>query len=117
MNSWFGKRNSSSGPDVGYGSVGGASRFFPTFRYQAKAPTSERPKVNGTAHPTVKSLNLTRWLCKLITPPNGVILDPFCGTGTTGEAARAEGFRAILIDSDPQSIAWSVARLSGAPVS
>ena len=100
-----------------YGDSGSPARFFPTFRYQAKAPTSERPKVNGTAHPTVKSLNLTRWLCKLITPPNGVILDPFCGTGTTGEAARAEGFRAILIDSDPQSIAWSVARLSGAPVS
>jgi hypothetical protein len=74
---------------------GGASRFFPTFRYQAKAPTKERPKVDGTAHPTVKPLALIRWLVRLVTPPGGVVLDPFLGSGTTAEAAVLEGFDAI----------------------
>jgi DNA modification methylase len=73
--------------------AGGASRFFPTFRYEAKAPTRERPKVDGVAHPTVKPLALMRWLCRLVTPPGGTILDPFLGSGTTAEAAELEGFR------------------------
>lgn len=55
----------------GYGDTGGASRFFPTFRYEAKAPTSERPKVNGVAHPTVKPVDLCRWLVRLVTPQIG----------------------------------------------
>ena len=42
-------------------------------------------------HPTVKSVALMRWLCRLITPPGGVVLDPFAGSGTTGVAALAEG--------------------------
>jgi site-specific DNA-methyltransferase (adenine-specific) len=46
-------------------------------------------------HPTVKPLKLMRWLCKLITPPEGVILDPFCGSGTTVAAATLEGFDSI----------------------
>jgi hypothetical protein len=78
--------------------TGGASRFFPAFRYQAKAPTRERPKVNGEAHPTVKPLDLMRWLVRLVTPPGGVVLDPFAGSGTTGEACAHEGLRAILIE-------------------
>jgi site-specific DNA-methyltransferase (adenine-specific) len=90
---------------------GGASRFFPVFRYQAKAPTSERPKIDGKSHNTVKSLALMRWLIRLITPPDGTVLDMFAGSGSTGEAARAEGMSAILIDSDPDSIAWSIQRL------
>lgn len=85
---------------------GGASRFFPTFRYQAKAPTRERPfhvaeDGTKTAHPTVKPLALMRWLVKLVTPPNGWVLDPFTGSGTTIEAAVAEGFRPIGIERDP----------------
>jgi hypothetical protein len=96
---------------IGYGDNGGASRFFHTFRYQAKAPTSERPKLEGKAHPTVKSLALMRWLVRLITPPGGIVLDMFAGSGSTGEAARAEGMSAILIDNDPDSIAWSIQRL------
>jgi DNA modification methylase len=90
----------------------GASRFFPVFRYQAKAPKKERPAVDGVKnHPTVKPLALMRWLVRLVTPPGGVVLDPFCGTGTTLEAARLEGFRSIGIDSDPDSIALSRERL------
>jgi len=49
-------------------------------------------------HPTVKPIALMRYLCRLITPPNGLILDPFCGSGTTGVAADREGFRSVLIE-------------------
>ena len=45
------------------------------------------------AHPTVKPLTLMSWLCRLVTPPNGLIVDPFLGSGSTAEAAVAEGFR------------------------
>lgn len=67
------------------------------FFYCAKASTKER---NGSKHPTVKPLALMRYLCRLITPPNGTILDPFAGSGTTGEAAQLEGFNAILIEQN-----------------
>ena len=43
-----------------------------------------------------------QWLCRLVTPPGGTVLDPFAGTGTTGEAAFREGFRAVLIEREPQ---------------
>jgi DNA modification methylase len=52
-------------------------------------------------HPTVKPTALMRYLCRLITPPNGLILDPFAGSGSTGKAAAIEGFRTILIEVDP----------------
>ena len=78
---------------------GGASRFFPVFRYQAKAPTRERPRLSdGTAHPTVKPVHLMRWLVRLLTPPGGTVLDPFAGSGTTLEAAALEGFTAIGVE-------------------
>jgi len=83
-----------------YGDSGGASRFFPTFKYQAKAPSKERPKVDGVVHPTVKPLALVRWLVRLVTPPGGWVLDPFAGSGTTGEAAYLEGFRCLLIERE-----------------
>lgn len=77
-------------------SEGGASRFF----YVAKAPKSERPVVDGTAHPTVKPLALMRWLVRMVTPPNGTVLDPFAGSGTTLEAAMLEGFNAVGIERE-----------------
>jgi hypothetical protein len=87
-----------------YADAGGASRFYPVFRYQAKAPAAERPRLDdGTAHPTVKPLGLMCWLARLITPPGGTILDLFAGTGVTAEAAIIEGFRCILIEADPAS--------------
>lgn len=52
-------------------------------------------------HPTVKPIDLMRYLCRLVTPPGGVVLDPFAGSGSTLLAARAEGFRAIGIELDP----------------
>jgi len=94
-----------------YADSGGPSRFFPTFKYQAKAPTKERPKVDGVAHPTVKPLELMKWLVRLVTPPGGVTLDPFAGSGTSGEAAIAEGFRSILIERDPTYLPLIVKRL------
>lgn len=73
---------------------GGASRFF----YVAKAPKRERPEVNGVKHATVKPLTLMRYLVRMVTPPNGIVLDPFAGSGTTIEAALIEGFNPIGIE-------------------
>ncbi len=108
-----------------YGDTGGASRFF----FCAKADRAERDaglagfperplhwssgdanpgsfQAEGTRkaarndHPCVKPLDLMRWLCRLVTPPGGTILDPFCGSGSTLVAAAMEGFHSVGIDSD-----------------
>jgi site-specific DNA-methyltransferase (adenine-specific) len=92
---------------MGHNDSGGASRFF----YVAKAPAKERPKVDGTAHPTVKPLTLMRWLCRLVTPPDGVILEPFAGSGTTVEAALMEGFRVVAIEREADYLPLIQARL------
>jgi hypothetical protein len=85
-------------------SSGGASRFYPVFRYQAKAPASERPRLeDGTAHETVKPLGLISWAVRLITPPGGTVLDMFGGSGPVAEACIIEGFRCVIIEKDPQS--------------
>lgn len=75
----------------------GASRFF----YTAKADSSERPNVDGVQHPTVKPLDLMQWLVRLVTPPGGVVLEPFAGSGTTVEACLREGFDCIAIEREP----------------
>lgn len=77
------------------GSTGGAARFF----YAAKADSDDRL---GSNHPTVKPLDLMQYLVRLVTPPGGLVLDPFAGTGTTGEAAWREGMRAVLIEREPE---------------
>jgi hypothetical protein len=74
----------------------GASRFF----YTAKADATERVRIDGTAHPTVKPLALMRWLVRLVTPPGGTVLEPFAGSGTTVEACILEGFRCIAIERE-----------------
>lgn len=89
----------------------GASRFFPVFRYQAKAPTRERPKVDGFEHPTVKPLELMRWLVRLVTPPGGTVLDPFAGSGTTAEAALLEGLDVIAVERERDYYRLTFARL------
>jgi DNA modification methylase len=95
------------------GDSGGASRFFPVFRYEGKAPASERPRgEDGTAHATVKPLALMRWLVRLATQPGGVVLDPFLGSGTTAEACVIEGFRCIGIERDESHLPLIKARLS-----
>ena len=88
--------------------TGGASRFF----YVAKAPTSERPRVGGIAHPTVKPLDLMRWLVRLVTPPGGTVLEPFAGSGTTAEACALEGFRCIAIEREADYLPLVVQRLT-----
>lgn len=80
-------------PGAFHADTGSAARFF----YSSKASTHDRV---ASRHPTVKPLNLMQWLCRLVTPPGGVVLDPFAGSGTTGEAAWREGFRAMLIERE-----------------
>jgi len=65
--------------------------------YSAKADSEDRI---GSKHPTVKPIDLMQYLVRLVTPPGGTVLDPFAGTGTTGEAAWREGFDAILIERE-----------------
>lgn len=62
-------------------------------------------------HPTVKPTDLMRWLCRLVTPPGGLILDPFTGSGSTGRGAIAEGFRFVGIELDPDYAAIAEARI------
>lgn len=76
------------------------------FRYQAKASRRERnlglPDGMTSNHPTVKPIALMRYLVRLVTPPGGVVLDPFTGSGTTGCAAVLEGIRFIGIEQDAE---------------
>lgn len=65
----------------------------------------------GNHHPTVKPTALMRHLIKLVTPPNGVVLDPFMGSGSTGKAAALDGFSFIGIDLDPEYVAIAKARI------
>lgn len=95
-----------------YGDEGGASRFFPTFKYQAKAPQDERPTVDGIAHATVKPLDLMRWLVRLVTPAGGVVLEPFAGSGTTAEACIHEHMKCIAIEREADYLPLIVSRLT-----
>jgi DNA modification methylase len=88
--------------------LGDESRFF----YTAKASTHERPRVDGTGHPTVKPLDLMRYLVRLVTPPGGIVLEPFAGSGTTLEACIVEGFTCIGIERDPSYLDLIVQRVS-----
>lgn len=88
---------------------GGAARIF----YSAKADADDRL---GSKHPTVKPVELMRWLVRLVTPPGGVVLDPFAGSGSTGVAAVAEGFQAVLIEQSAEyagDIRRRLSRLTG----
>ena len=88
--------------------TGGASRFM----YVAKADASERVRVDGIAHPTVKPLALMRWLVRLVTPPGGTVLEPFAGSGTTVEACLLEGFRCVAIEREADYLPLIVQRIN-----
>lgn len=88
------------------------SRYFPTFHYEAKASTAERPVVNGLAHPTVKPLALIRWLVRLVTAPGGIVLDPFAGSGTTAEACLLEDLGCITIEKHRPYVPLIEARMA-----
>ena len=85
-------RNGHAGPS------GSAARFF----YSAKADASDRL---GSKHPTVKPVDLMVYLCRLVTPPGGTVLDPFAGSGTTGMACLREGFNAVLVEREAEYVA------------
>ena len=89
---------------------GSAARFF----YCAKADRADRNEggANNT-HPTVKPTDLMRWLCRLITPPGGTVLDPFMGSGSTLKAAELEGFSAIGIELEAEYIEIARRRIAG----
>lgn len=85
-----------------------AARFF----YAAKTSKSDRGADN--IHPTVKPTDLMRYLCRLVTPPGGLVLDPFTGSGSTGKAAVLEGFRFVGCELSPEYIEIARARISSA---
>jgi len=116
-----------------YLDTGSAARFF----YCAKASRDDRDEGCGAfelkaagglsgrndgtlgsitqsrnPHPTVKPTDLMRYLCRLITPPGGIVLDPFMGSGSTGKAAMAEGFRFVGIEREAEYIEIARARIS-----
>jgi DNA modification methylase len=118
---------------TGFNDLGSASRFF----YCAKASKSERNKglegfeekagirtnapreneevknpVNKNHHPTVKPISLMRYLCRLVTPKGGTVLDPFMGSGTTGIGAKLEGFDFIGIEREAEYIKIAEARIN-----
>ena len=86
--------------------LGDADRFF----YCAKTSRKDRGEAN--THPTVKPTDLMAYLCRLVTPPGGVVLDPFMGSGSTGKAAMREGFRFIGIEMDADYLAIAEARIA-----
>jgi site-specific DNA-methyltransferase (adenine-specific) len=90
---------------------GSAARFF----YCAKA--SKRDRGEGNTHPTVKPTDLMRYLCRLVTPPGGIVLDPFMGSGSTGKAAILEKFQFIGIEQEAEYLAIAEARIKAtAPI-
>jgi DNA modification methylase len=133
----YGKgRDEREARDPGFGDSGSAARFF----YCAKASKADRDegcaglplRKAGTCggeeddlsegkkkvhpsrnhHPTVKPTDLMRYLCRLVTPPGGVVLDPFSGSGSTGKAATLEGFRFIGIDREAEYVEIAKARIA-----
>lgn len=87
------------------------SRKFPIFRFDHKPGAAERPRAFGMSHSTVKPLALMRWLITLVTPPHGVVLEPFAGSGTTVEAAVSDGYRVLCIEKDASYVSLVQSRL------
>ncbi len=75
-------------------------------------PREMNPRPRGNHHPTVKPTDLMRYLCRLVTPPGGVVLDPFTGSGSTGKAAILEGFRFIGIEREAEYVEIAKARIA-----
>ena len=85
---------------------GSAARFF----YCPKVSKNERGEEN--IHPTVKPIELMKYLCRLVTPKAGTVLDPFMGSGTTGMAAKDEGFEFIGIEKEKEYFEIAEARIN-----
>ena len=93
-------------PDEGYGTIQQpkADRQSPRENWE--------PHASANVHPTVKPIALMRWLCRLVTPPGGTILDPFTGSGSTGCAAVLEGFEFIGCEREAEYVAIAEARIA-----
>ena len=106
---WNKHNNVDSGLMPAYGDDGSASRYF----YCAKTSKAERNQ--GTekknVHPTVKPIKLMKYLCRLITPKGGTILDPFMGSGSTGMAAKEENFDFVGIEKEEEYFNIATARI------
>lgn len=100
---WGMNKNSPDSATLADAGTGSAARFF----YCAKASKADRE--TGNKHPTVKPTDLMRYLCRLVTPADGVVLDPFMGSGSTGKAAALEGFRFLGVDSDTEHGYFNIA--------
>lgn len=101
--------NNSNNKTRGVKDSGSAARFF----YTAKASKSDRNEgltIKNT-HATVKPTSLMQYLCRLITPPDGIVLDPFMGSGSTGKACMLEGFRFIGIEMEEEYVVIARARI------
>lgn len=91
-----------------FGDSGSAARFF----YCAKASKTDRNEgLEVNTHPTVKPTSLMRWLVRLVTPPDGIVLDPFMGSGSTGKAAMLEQFNFIGMELDEKYMEIAEARI------
>jgi DNA modification methylase len=106
----YGEENRPEGtPMLSYGDSGSVSRYF----YCAKASSSERDEgLNGKTnnHPTVKPVELMKYLCRLVTPKGGTVLDPYMGSGSTGKGAILEGFNFIGMEREPEFLEIAKAR-------
>jgi site-specific DNA-methyltransferase (adenine-specific) len=81
-----------------------------------KSPRAGAGRTGGARnhHPTVKSVALMRWLIRLVTPPGGIVLDPFMGSGSTGVAALAEGMKFIGIEREAEYVEIARRRIAAA---
>jgi DNA modification methylase len=91
----------------------GSTQEYGTIRTNRGAGYDETSKACNH-HPTVKPTSLMRYLCRLVTPPNGIILDPFMGSGSTGKAAMLEGFNFIGIDTEIEYVEIAARRIEHA---
>lgn len=97
--------------EKGCGELPTQSRGEDVLQYHNGVKREDRPI--GNYHPTVKPTNLMRWLVRLVTPKDGVILEPFCGSGTTLLAAELEGFNCTAIEREPKYCDIIRARFGG----
>lgn len=97
--------------DRNEGTGAGGDAAVSTNATMRKIETADWTARNGNHHPTVKPTDLMAYLLRLVTPPGGLALDPFMGSGSTGKAAMREGFRFIGIELDPDYIAIAHARI------
>lgn len=138
----YGERANGTTEDATFGGSGGASRFFYCAKsssaersigldgfaeLEKRDPYGDglqgpRPhtaddyewqrKGARNPHPTVKPVDVMRWLVRLVTPPGGTVLDPFAGSGTTGIACHLEGFKFIGIEREPEYIKIAKSRIA-----